>query len=547
MQSRFWILLKEWRSASILALAIGFAFLAGCGSDNDNTIGSAQEIETNTVETRYGSLRGYAESGAWIYKGVPFAKPPIGDLRWRASIDPDAWTGVRDAMESADVCTQIDRTPQWVPTGPVTSPDTFIGSEDCLYLDIYRPQTDENDLPVFVWIHGGGWVLGGATSYDGTALAVQENVIVVVIQYRIGPMGNFSNSAMADGENGLDASGNFRNLDQIQALEWVQENIADFGGDPSTVTIGGQSAGGVEVYYLLLSPLTTGLFSNAISVSASFGDWANAPPSDTLSNYIIDWLLLDDGTVPSDGTATYPYYSDADWTNAAVYRAAMSSTAIKQYLRVKSDYRIQLATAEANYHMSGAEGVPVSFPILDGTVLPSVDGYDAIASGNYRHVPLLHGKTEHDVPENTRIDAISQAFMAESSSNTIYNMFFTWKGGGDPDVEEFANTYGAPHAADVPFWFGNMDPITPTAYSELSFTEANRPGSGAALLRDDGVPWFFYQNGRSESGWIGFSRMARMVAGCTPDYMILDATMTDLSLEIGGGGHTIVRAAFCFR
>jgi len=540
MRSKFKVpFLQICRLLPLFIMLFVLANMTGCSSSSDTAaVAMPPNADTSTVETQYGSLRGYAAAGAWIYKGVPFAKPPVGELRWRAPQDPDSWTGVRDATKAASVCTQINRTPQWVPTGPVTDPDTFIGSEDCLYLDIYRPKNDATDLPVFVWIHGGGWVLGGATSYDGAALAARENVIVVVPQYRIGPMGNFSNSALASGENAVDASGNYRYLDEIQALKWVQRNIADFGGDASKVTIGGQSAGGVDVYYLMLSPLTTGLFSHAMSMSASFGGWANVPPSNTLSNYTIDWLLLDDGTVESDGTATWPRYSATDWTNAATYPATMSSTAIKQYLRVKSDYKIQLATAEANFHMNnyaaGTEGVPVRFPILDGTVLPAVDGYSAIASGNYRHVPLLQGKTANDVPANTPIDLVSQAFMNASAANKIYNCLFTWKGGGDPAVATFAANVGAPHAADVPFWFGNMDPATPTAYSAQSYTTANRPGR--ILLSNAMMDYLgsFIKTGNPNPSSSSLPQWPLWSPG-SPDFIVLDATMTALNLEVRNG------------
>lgn len=513
------------------AISISAALLlSACGGGGDD----AQEPST-VATTQSGAVRGYADTGAWVFKGIPYAKPPVGELRWRAPQDPEPWTGVRDARQAAPVCTQVRRNAQYIPTGPVTSPDNFVGSEDCLYVDVYRPQTDTTGLPVFVWIHGGGWVLGGATSYNGAPLAKRMNAVVVVLQYRMGPMGNFSNTALANGEDALDGSGNFTLLDEIKALHWVQRNISAFGGDPTKVTIGGQSAGSVNVYDLMLSPLTTGLFTKAFSMS---GQIVNVPRTDNLTNAMINWLLLDDRSVATDGTTTPPRYSVADWTAADAYRAAMSPAAVKAYLRSKSDYRIQLASAQANFrannYAAGTESVPVLFPIMDGTVYPAVDGYDAIASGNYRHVPLLQGKTQNDSAPLTPVDRMSAAFMAQAPSNTIYNLLFTWKGGGDPAVADFATRMGAPHAADVPFWFGNQDPTRETTFSALSFTSANRPGR--VLLSNAMMDYLgaFVRTGDPNPAGSGLPNWSKWSPG-SPSYMVFDATTTDLSLRLNSG------------
>ncbi|XP_070551698.1 cocaine esterase-like isoform X1 [Ptychodera flava] len=189
-----------------------------------------------------------------VFQGIPFAEPPVGGLRFRAPEPKSPWQGVRDAKELGNACMQPAS-----PLLPVEEPK----SEDCLYLNIFVPQTGANKLPVMVWIHGGGLVIGsGGTGYDGTALAAIGDVIVVTINYRLGPFGYLSSGDEH-------ATGNYGFLDQVLALQWVQDNIAAFGGDANKVTLFGESAGGISIEYLMLSPLTDGLFHRAIMESGT--------------------------------------------------------------------------------------------------------------------------------------------------------------------------------------------------------------------------------------------------------------------------------------
>ncbi|XP_029697092.1 uncharacterized protein ces2b isoform X2 [Takifugu rubripes] len=223
------------------------------------------------IHTKLGSLRGKYESvkgtdtGVHAYLGVPFAKPPVGPaLRLAAPQPVEGWEGVRDATKQPLMCVQdLEFANGLVETFGLTVdlPDI---SEDCLYLNIYTPanRPDNAKLPVMVWIHGGGFVLGSASSYSGSALAAYQDVVVVVIQYRLGLLGFLST-------RDEHMPGNIGFLDQIQALKWVQEHIHNFGGDPNLVTIFGESAGGVSVSLLLLSPLSEGLFHRAIAESGT--------------------------------------------------------------------------------------------------------------------------------------------------------------------------------------------------------------------------------------------------------------------------------------
>uniref|UniRef100_A0A8C4F938 Carboxylic ester hydrolase n=1 Tax=Dicentrarchus labrax TaxID=13489 RepID=A0A8C4F938_DICLA len=232
----------------------------------------AADLHAPEVHTKLGSLRGEyvsvkgKETGVHAYLGVPFAKPPVGPaLRLAAPQPVEGWEGVRDATKQPLMCVQhkqftidlLDKLGDML----VEIPDI---SEDCLYLNIYTPanRAPNAKLPVMVWIHGGGFGMGSASMFDGSALAAYQDVVVVLIQYRLGLLGFLST---ADEH----MPGNFGLLDQVQALRWTQEHIHNFGGDPDLVTIFGESAGGVSVSLLLLSPLSDGLFHHAIAESGT--------------------------------------------------------------------------------------------------------------------------------------------------------------------------------------------------------------------------------------------------------------------------------------
>lgn len=208
-----------------------------------------------------GTLAGTTDSGISVFKDIPFAAPPVGDLRWRAPQPAANWSGVRDASKFGPICMQAPR-----PKG--MSYEELPESEDCLSLNVWSPNTMPGaKLPVMVWIYGGAFRGGGSAMsiYDGTELA-QHGVIVVTINYRLGWFGFLDLPALA-AEHPDEPHGNYGLLDQIAALKWVEANIAAFGGDPSNVTIFGESAGGMSVNDLMVSPLARGLFTKAISES----------------------------------------------------------------------------------------------------------------------------------------------------------------------------------------------------------------------------------------------------------------------------------------
>ncbi|XP_077842164.1 liver carboxylesterase 1 isoform X2 [Macaca mulatta] len=212
---------------------------------------------------KFVSLEGFAQPVA-VFLGIPFAKPPLGPLRFTPPQPAEPWSFVKNATSYPPMCSQ-DAVAGQVLSELFTNRKENIPlklSEDCLYLNIYTPAdlTKKNRLPVMVWIHGGGLMVGAASTYDGLALAAHENVVVVTIQYRLGIWGFFSTGDEH-------SRGNWGHLDQLAALHWVQDNIASFGGNPGSVTIFGESAGGESVSVLVLSPLAKNLFHRAISES----------------------------------------------------------------------------------------------------------------------------------------------------------------------------------------------------------------------------------------------------------------------------------------
>ncbi|MFC1495718.1 carboxylesterase family protein, partial [Thermodesulfobacteriota bacterium] len=250
-------------SCFILLLAL-FIFTFACDSspqknkvEENNAPAVVARPLTTTVEVTGGTIEGVEQDGILTYKGIPFAAPPVGDLRWKEPAPVEPWTGVKKADVFCNACMQASGA--MGNTAPV--------SEDCLYLNVWTPAKKVNEkLPVIYWVHGGGYS-GGSTStpmYDGTGFA-KKGVVFVSVAYRLGPFGFLAHPELSS-ESGH-GSGTYGMLDMIEGLKWVRENVAEFGGDPSNVTVFGHSAGGAAVSLLAATPLTKGLFNRAICMS----------------------------------------------------------------------------------------------------------------------------------------------------------------------------------------------------------------------------------------------------------------------------------------
>ncbi len=259
-----------YRTLAVCLVLIGFLILAGCAQKGPDT--GASTTDALVVKTDAGSVAGTQQGDLRVFTGIPFAAPPTGDLRWKAPAPVQPWEGVKETKVFSPACPQ-----------PTAADPALNMSEDCLYLNVWTPaQGADEKLPVMVFLYGGafGKIAGSMPIYNGTALA-EKGVVVVTPNYRVGALGFLAHPEL-DSESANNVSGNYGLLDQIAALQWVQKNIDQFGGDPSRVTIFGQSAGGESILIHLVSPQSKGLFSQAIVESGTF--WTNGAEIDALNS-----------------------------------------------------------------------------------------------------------------------------------------------------------------------------------------------------------------------------------------------------------------------
>ncbi|MBT3609130.1 MAG: carboxylesterase family protein [Gammaproteobacteria bacterium] len=251
-----------------LTLAILLSInLVGCTEKEAGMSADMNKERVNQVSTEHGMLEGawsQADASIGVFRGIPYAQPPVGNLRWRAPQDLAPWTGVRQATTFGAACWQ-----SYSDDAFVWSRGEFPRSEDCLHLNIWQPEKTDATAPVMVWFHGGAHTGGFAhvELFDGTELA-RQGVVVVTVNYRLGPWGFLAHPALAE-ESEHNSTGNYGLMDKIAALKWVQKNIQGFGGNPDNVTLFGQSAGSSSVCALMASPLASGLFDKAIGQSAA--------------------------------------------------------------------------------------------------------------------------------------------------------------------------------------------------------------------------------------------------------------------------------------
>jgi len=321
-------------AASFAAVGITAASLA-----YGSTVANAASSAPTLVDTDLGALQGAAEDGVRSWLGVPYAAPPVDELRWASPEPAEPWEGVREATEFGNVCAQPAANMPGIP-----SPD-----EDCLYLNVYAPEKARGDLPVMVWFHGGGNSYGAAEQYDPSRL-VAEGTVVVTVNYRQGLFGSMAHPALD--EDGETTSGNYGLEDQQAALRWIGANAEAFGGDDGNITIFGESGGGYDVCAHLASESSAGLFDKAIVQSAPCGSaWA---PS------------REEGQARDIAAAEQLGCKDPEEAEAC--------------LRALSSEDINAATA----------GLYEVQPVVGGPVMP-VATADAIEAGDISEVPVLIG------------------------------------------------------------------------------------------------------------------------------------------------------------
>ena len=480
------------------------------------------------VNAPAGRVRGVASGDVHIFRGIPYARPPVGELRWRPPLRPPRWRGVRDATQFGAACVQ--------PPPPAGAGAHAATSEDCLFLNIWAP-ANARKAPVLVWIHGGS-LIGGAGSeaiYDGAGFAAR-GVMVVSINYRLGALGWLAHPGLS-AESRRNISGNYGLMDQIEALRWVRRNIGAFGGDAGNVTIAGESAGALSVMYLMAAPDARGLFHRAIAQSA----------------YMI--------TMPELRNGAYADWPDAETIGASL--AAQLGAADAAGLRAMSAEALIEGAGRARY-----------FPLgnVDGRTLRRqlVDVFDR---GEQAPVPILAGFNEGEIRSlrfllppppadaaayageiRARYGDLADAFLerypaetiSESMLATTRDAMYGWTAerlvakqtaiGAPSFLYYFDHGYPAAdeagfhafHAAEIPFVFGTTA-STPPIWPAVPQTAQEQRLSDAMLsywatFARDGAP-----RAQGEEGWrtygpdrayMAFEDAPRMRAGPPNGYEI---------------------------
>jgi para-nitrobenzyl esterase len=454
-----------------------------------------------------GSFVGFSDESntqAWI--GIPYAKAPVGSLRWRA---PQPMLPLLDEMQAIEYHQPCA---QWAnPTsGVIGDSGTVVGSEDCLALNIWAPAYEPQDvpvadkrLPVMVWIHGGGNTIGSANTGQAKKLVSDQNVIYVGLNYRLGVLGWFSHEAIRNTSiNASDASGNYGILDLIAGLQWVQDNIEAFGGDPENVTIFGESAGGRNVYALIASPLAKGLFHKAISQSGS----AHTEQLDRAENYSDDeipGIELSSNELMNRVLVTADRADDRD--HARELLDQMGSGEKMGFMRDRSVDEIFTAIGDPGGY--GMYSAPQN--IRDGYVLPKASLFELFKNKNaYNSVPMILGSNRDEaklfmaqdpeyvtkwfgvIPEIKDENAYNafSAYLSDhwkalavdepaltlsETQGDIYAYRFDWDEGPDTMLVDFSKLIGAGHALEIAYVFGDFEAGIPVPFL---MTEENEVG-----------------------------------------------------------------------
>ncbi len=458
-----------YKGAAFLAIPI-LLVLASCASiptPSSSTFAPGEWAGFPIVRTVYGTLEGSTDKeNTYSWLGIPYAAPPEGDLRWQKPQPPEPWQGIRKASQFGAKAVQR-----------ALLTDLPVGSEDCLFLNVWRPATEEKKLPVYVWVHGGANTTGsssGSRNYRGHALASKANLVYVSVNYRLDILGWFAHPALRTGDPETD-SGNFGTLDLIASLEWIRDNIEAFGGDPGNVTIAGESAGALNVLTLLMAPKARGLFHKVIAESG----YTRQPQIDPVefAEGIARKLAISQGKAATEKEANE-------------FMASLGREGTAEWLKTaRPGELLRFSKSDSGSILS------LPSPIFDGKVLPS-RGFAAFADPAWcADVPLIIGTNKEEtklfllykwqtkrgpdyrelVEKTTAVwkaegaDSIADAVDSKNVGRKVYLYRFDW-GAPDKDGNSVMGRYagvrlGAGHAVEISFFlqtdsqYGNVLPL----------------------------------------------------------------------------------------
>ncbi len=521
---------------------------------------------TDVISTSSGIVKGTKKINVTIYEDIPYAKPPVGFLRWKAPREISA--PVEIFPKENNFCIQRPSN-----LGGVDGDGFFVGSEDCLYLDITVPNNEINQkLPVMLWIHGGGNTSGLKDLYDFSKMAHRHDVIIVRINYRLGPLGWFTHPAIQSFQQGEDKTSNFGTLDIIMALKWVNNNISKFGGDSNNVTIFGESAGGHNVLSLLASKKAKGLFHKAISMSGyttsiSIEDAYNPVEKSSTSRYSSSKVI--EKLVKKYGLANYPGKNSNEQIRELLLTIPIEDF-FEIYAKRASYDEIPLTTADGivipkiglKKALTKKEHVNI-VPTIAGSNRDEVKLWLATATyfvdldysllGSILRIPKVDLSNEESFEAfnyyrssawKIRGVDVPLKSLSEAGNNSLYAYRYDWDDHRRHVIADFKKLIGAAHATEIPLLTGNMDLVGGYPLSDIIYPPSiskrytsknmmkfwtNFAKNGSPGKSSNAVIWEKYQNINDISNYLVIDKKKKlmMVENRTTFQSLIDELIID--------------------